>query len=177
MKIEEIVEIRVEPLFGKEDEMRYVSDFSCGAETDTLDDYLRGEAFNDIANRVAKVYIAIAYDKDGNDDLLGYYSLKSASIQMVKPTKKEYPFVLLNELAISYQYQGHHFGSLLFESIVIKTRQVQEVIGCCGILVFSINERSRKFYEKMGFESIDIGEEDIVKDAFNVDCLPMVLKV
>ena len=61
-----------EKLNSRSEHIREVGDFDCGVENEALTEYLRGKAFEENRDHKTATYLVKL-----DDELIGYYSLKS----------------------------------------------------------------------------------------------------
>ncbi len=130
--------------------------FKCGIRM--LDDYLHTQAKQDVKRKLAVCFILA----DENDNVKGYYTLSSSSIQrnslpesIVKklpPSYNNLPVTLLGRLAIDEKYMGNKLGSLLLiDALKRGYENSQTTIGSLAVIVSPINDNAKQFYEKYGF--------------------------
>lgn len=129
------------------------SSFSCG--NTELDTYFQRFASQDMRNGLAVCYAAI--DED-NGEVVGYFTLSASALDqsMLKADQRRgryplLPVALLGRLAVSLNYQGQGFGSVL----VAKAMQIasENQVGCAGLIV-NPKDNVVGFYESLGFETL-----------------------
>jgi predicted N-acetyltransferase YhbS len=61
------------------------------------------------------------------------------------------PVMVLGRLAVNTVYHGQGVGAALLRDALLRTIQAAEIAGIRAILVHSISDAARRFYEKSGF--------------------------
>ena len=136
-----------EPLGPRHD----VSQFSSGVPG--LDAWLQRKARLNEAKGGARTYVAC----DG-ERVAGFYSLAASAVERRRLSSRAgrnmpepVPVVLLGQLAVDSPYKGRRLGSDLLIDAIRRARAAAEVIGARAIVVQSIDERAKSFYERFGF--------------------------
>ena len=118
-----------------------------------LDAWLQSKARLNEAKGGARTYVACDSDR-----VAGFYSLAASAIEKRRLSSRvgrnmpePVPVILLGQLAVDSAYQGRRLGSDLLVDAVRRARAAAEVIGARAIVVQSIDERARSFYERFGF--------------------------
>jgi len=127
--------------------------FSCGI--DELDNYLKQYANQDIKKRLAVCYVIA----DQNNDVIGYYTLSSNSIDLsdipedlAKSLKYvEIPVIIIGRLAVHQDYQGNKLGQTLLIDALKRIVEISALVGNHAVIVDPINDIATKFYAKLGF--------------------------
>lgn len=127
--------------------------FSCGI--DELDNYLKQYANQDIKKRLAVCYVIA----DQNNDVIGYYTLSSNSIDLSDIPEDlakslryaEIPVVIIGRLAIHQDYQGNKLGQSLLIDALKRIVEISALVGNHAVIVDPINDTATKFYSKLGF--------------------------
>jgi len=130
--------------------------FNCGI--DELDNYLKQYANQDIKKRLAVCYIIA----DQDNDVIGYYTLSSNSIDLsdipydlAKSLKyAEIPVVIIGRLAVHKDYQGNKLGQTLLIDALKRIVEISALVGNHAVIVDPINESAEKFYAKYGFVAL-----------------------
>lgn len=146
--------LTIEPLKSAHDR----EGFSCGV--DVLDRYLKQQAKQDIKRSISRVYVAVT--PDNTEQVVGYYSLSSLSIEVnhlpfhisKKLPKHHIPAALIGRLAVCQTAQGNGVGKMLLADAVKRTLAVSSEIAIYAIVVDTINDNARRFYEQFGFETL-----------------------
>jgi len=135
------------------------SNFFCGEES--LDKYIKQQANQDIKRRISRIFVANSQQQP--DQILGYYSLSSLSIELStlpmelakKLPRQAVPCALIGRLAVNKQSQGNGLGKLLLVDAIKRTLSVSQNIAVYAMIVDSINDQSSIFYKKFGFSSLN----------------------
>jgi len=129
--------------------------FTCG-ET-ALDQYLKTQASQDMRRGFANVIVGV---KPGSNNILGYYTLSAASIDLTSlpdtlrnklPRYGQVPAVLLGRLAVSQVTQGQGLGSLLLADAVKRAERSE--LGWAVLMIRAKHEQAAVFYRHFGFHS------------------------
>lgn len=164
-----------EILNSKNSHIREVGDFCCGAQTESLDEYIKGNAFNEIRDNKEKIYLI----KDDKNNIVEYYSLKASAINYIVSGKNNVkPFIELSEFAIDVNYQRKDYGTAIMLGYVFeKIKKISEIIGCQGVITFALNENAIKFYESLGYQKVDKEVIDLWIDNYVQGCTPMLISI
>lgn len=132
--------------------------FEC--EEDSLTEYIRKQASQDMKKRIAACFVTT----DNSKDVLGYYTLTSESLgrdsipaRFIKKVPKSYnaPVILLGRLARDITQKGTGLGEhLLIDALFRAFTLSEESIGAMAVVVDPINDLAVKFYGKYGFEEL-----------------------
>lgn len=168
------IELREELLNSKESHIRDVGGFSCGAETESLEEYIKSKAFEETRNNKEKVYLV-----KNDSEIVGYYSLKASAINYIfNGINDVRPILELSEFAIDIKYQRQKYGTFIMLNLVFdKIIRISNIIGCQGIITFALGKNAIRFYESIGFEKIDLTDKDVLIDNFSMNCTPMVISI
>lgn len=129
--------------------------FSCG--NDSLDNYIRTQASQDIKKKVATVFVLI---DSPNVDIIAYYTLSSYTINITNldnafakgiPRYPLLPATLLGRLAVDSTYQGQGIGELILIDALKRVLDATTQIASLAVVVEAINENAIRFYQKYGF--------------------------
>ena len=141
---------RVEPLAHAHDR----SGFSCGVEA--LDNYLRKQASQDAAKRVAVCFVLTA---DGKT-IAGFYTLSQYAVDLGAlpnhlarklPKYPEVPATLLGRLAISRDFKGQKLGEFLLLDALHRSLIQSRQVASAALIVDAKDEAAHKFYERYDF--------------------------
>lgn len=130
--------------------------FSCGEPS--LDRYLREQARQDMANRLAIAYVLT--ESTNRSTIVGYYTLSTYGIDAgeIPPDLarkvgryRELPAVLIGRLAVSSAAQGRGIGATLVLDALARSLALGEEAGCLFVVVDAIDDRAIAFYERHGF--------------------------
>ena len=140
----------VEPLGSSHDRVA----FSCGVEA--LDNYLRKQASQDAAKRVAVCFVLTP---DGKT-IAGFYTLSQYAVDLVAlpdalakklPKYPEVPATLLGRLAVSRDFKGRGLGEFLLLDALSRALVQSRQVASAALLVDAKDDAARKFYERYGF--------------------------
>ena len=143
--------------------------FDCGKPT--LNDWLIRHARQAQASGSAKTYVVI----DGGR-VAGYFSLtvgQADALQVPERIRKgmggyPIPVVVLARLAVSSQHQGQGIGIGMLQDAIRRTVAIADQAGVRALLTHPIDEEATRFYQRFGFESSPIREQQLLlllKDA------------
>ncbi|MBE9225599.1 GNAT family N-acetyltransferase [Phormidium sp. LEGE 05292] len=133
------------------------SSFSCGEES--LDNYIRKQASQDLKKRVAMVFVLV---DSPNIDVIAYYTLSSYTIALTElsesfaknlPRYPLLPATLLGRLAVDRTQQSKHLGELILIDALKKALLATAQVASLAIIAEALNERVANFYQKYGFQS------------------------
>ena len=129
--------------------------FRCNVEA--LDRYIHKQAGQDVRRRTNRVFVATLPDTP--KAVLGYYSLSTLSIELSrlperlarKLPKHPVPAALIGRLAVSKHAQGCGIGKMLLLDALKQTLSVSDQIAIYAMVVDSIDDNAKGFYEQFGF--------------------------
>jgi GNAT superfamily N-acetyltransferase len=128
-----------------------VSGFESGEAV--LDDWLKRRAGRNEAGGASRTYVVC----DGNR-VAGYYSLAAGAVShAISPGRLRrnmpdpVPVMILGRLAVDRSFQGQGVGAGLLRDAILRTAQAAEIAGIRGVLVHTISDSARRFYETHGF--------------------------
>lgn len=132
-------------------------DFNCGEAA--LNHYIRHLARQDMRRELARTFIL---RKSLNFNILGYYALRSSSIQFDDLPKHlaknlpKYPIPMarLARLAVEEIEQGKGYGELLLTDALYRTSMAGESLGIYGMLIDAKHEKAKHFYQRYGFKTL-----------------------
>lgn len=130
------------------------SKFDCGEIA--LNDYLKKQMSQDVARKANVPLLAI----NSNNEILGYYTLSSGSIDFVNfpaSLKKQIapypvPIARIGRLAVDNSTKGQGLGKELLFHAIDRTLQIAKQIGIRAIVVDAKNANAENFYLKYGFD-------------------------
>lgn len=141
----------IAPLDKKHDK----NEFNCGI--DTLNQYLKIQAGQDVKKHVAVTYVLTTQT---SDKILGYYTLSSIGIfpgelpdELIRrlPRYPVLPGILLGRLAVDRSCQGMGIGLYILIDALKRSLMVSNQIGIVAVIVDAKDENAVKFYEHFGF--------------------------
>ena len=145
--------LKIEPL----DSRKHVrSDFSCGK--DSLDNYIRKQASQDLKRRVATVFVLL---DDPELNVLAYYTLSAYTVDVTVldqafakhlPRYPLLPATLLGRLAVDSKQKGQRFGELLLVDALRRSLDVAAQVVSLAVIAEALDEEALNFYIKYGFQ-------------------------
>jgi len=144
-----------------------LDDFNCGVKT--MNDFLNYDARRLDENGEGSTYLYI--DEDSKS-LIGYYTIKCSSVQIKEGRyPKVFPAIEVSRFAIDEHYQGEGLSQSLFSELIGEIKYINDnYVGVKFITLFSISDKSFKFYSHFDFE---VGDDETVKvldDDINYKC-------
>jgi predicted GNAT family N-acyltransferase len=132
------------------------SGFDCGKPL--LDNYIRTQASQDVKRDLSACYVLT---EDENNEVLGYYTLSSNSIERTSfpakmtarlpPSYGDLPTILLGRLALDKKIHGKRLGEYLLIHALNRCVEVSQTIGALAVVVDPIDEEAEEFYSSYGF--------------------------
>lgn len=131
------------------------SDFECGNES--LDDYIRRYASQDVRRNIARVFVATP--EDDSLQLAGFFTLSAGSVGCSslppalarKLPRYPVPVALIGRLLVSRKFQGKGLGSVLLADACQKVSFASSMLAMAGIIVDAKDEQVISFYRHFGF--------------------------
>ncbi len=132
------------------------SNFCCGK--DSLDNYLRKQASQDLKRRVATVFVLI---NDPEATVLAYYTLSTYTINITVldeafakrlPRYPLLPATLLSRLAVDDRQKGKGLGALLLVDALKKSLDASKQVASLAVIAEALDESAANFYLKYGFQ-------------------------
>ncbi len=138
------------------------NNFDCGVKS--LNDYLIRYARQNDKKSISRTFVAI---DDDEKIIQGYYSICSASINFeelpenISKQLPRYPVpaARLSRLAVDLKMQGTGLGERLLFNALKRIYLTSNEMGIKCIIVDSINEKAKSFYESYGF--INLPNQDL----------------
>ena len=130
-------------------------EFTCGIET--LDDYLKTQASQDMKKNVAVTYVLTSGE---TEQVLGYYTLSSFGIvagelpeDIVRklPRYPVLPGILIGRLARDKKFHGKDIGLYLLMDALKRSLDISNQLGSVAVIVDAKNEKAVSFYKGYGF--------------------------
>ena len=143
--------------------------FDCGKPP--LNDWLIRHARQAQASASAKTYVVSEGDR-----VAGYFSLtvgQAGALEVPARIRKgmgsyPIPVVILARLAVSLHDQGKGIGTGMLQDAIRRTLAIADQAGVRALLTHPIDEEASRFYQRFGFESSPIREQQLLlllKDA------------
>lgn len=146
--------LQIEPL----DSRKHIrSDFSCGKES--LDNYIRKQASQDLKRRVATVFVLVDAPEV---NVLAYYTLSAYAVDVTVldetfakglPRYPLLPATLLGRLAVDKRHKGKRFGELLLVDALRKSLVASKQVASVAAIAEALDEEAVNFYLKYGFQA------------------------
>lgn len=144
-------------------------DFDCGKPA--LNDWLVRHALQAQASGSARTCVVIEGDR-----VVGYFSLavgQADAMEVPARIRKgmgsyPIPVVILARLAVSLRDQGKGIGIGMLQEALRRTIAIADQAGVRALLTHPIDEEASRFYQRFGFESSPIREQQLLlllKDA------------
>ncbi len=134
-------------------------------EESSLTEYIRKQVSQDVRKKLTACFVAV----DDKLNVIGYYTLSSESLgresipyKYLKQVPANYnaPVILLGRLARDLKTKGTGLGEhLLMDALFRSLKLSNESIGAMAVVVYPINDKAIKFYEKYGFEKLPDSEK------------------
>jgi len=134
------------------------SNFICGK--DSLDNYIRKQASQDLKRKIATVFVLID-DTDPKLNVLAYYTLSAYTVEITDldqslakhlPRYPQLPATLLGRLAVDHKQKGKRFGELMLMDALKKALAVSTQVASLAVIAEALDESAANFYLKYGFQ-------------------------
>ena len=132
-------------------------------EQDSLDNYIRKQASQDVKRKVSTVFVLID-DIDPKLNILGYYTLSSYTVEIENldqsfakklPRYPQLPATLLGRLAIDNQHKGKGFGEIMLFDALKKAIAVSKQVASLAVIAEALDDNAVNFYMKYGFQKFN----------------------
>ena len=131
-----------------------LDDFECGEAV--LDDWLKRRALVNQSSGASRTFVVT--DQDGR--VCGYYAVAAGAVSHQLATSgvrrnmpDPVPVMVLARLAVDRRMQGQHLGASLLQDAVNRTVAVSQNAGVRALLVHTLHEKAKPFYEHYGFQA------------------------
>lgn len=131
-----------------------LDEFSCGESV--LDDWLRRRAIANQARGASRTFVVA--DQDGR--VYGYYAMAAGAVSQQVATggvrrnmPEPIPVMVLARLAVDHRAQGIKLGGALLQDALSRALVVSQNTGVRALMVHSLHDRAKSFYEHYGFET------------------------
>lgn len=135
-----------------------LSRFDCGEAV--LNDWLHQRALKNEVLGASRTFVVCS-----EGAVVGYYALAAGSIAHAEVASKirrnmpsPIPAIILARLAVDKAYQSQGLGYSLLQDVLLRCRAAAGHIGAKVILVHSLSDKAKAFYEYFGFRSSPIDE-------------------
>jgi GNAT superfamily N-acetyltransferase len=146
-------------------------DFNCGS--DLLNDWLKKRALKNQVNGASRTFVICI---DGR--VVGYYALSSGSVERIEAPKavarnmpETIPIMLLGRLTIDLKAQGKGLGAALLKDALLRILSVAKNVGVRAVLVHSISQEAKEFYQSYGFQVSPIDPMTLVLPIKKIEAL------
>lgn len=145
--------LNIEPLDSRKHDR---SDFCCGK--DSLDNYIRKQASQDVKRRVSTVFVLI---DEPEFNVLAYYTLSTYTIDITVldeafakslPRYPLLPATILGRLAVDDRQKGKRFGELMLLDALQKALNASTQVASLAVIAEALDETALSFYLKYGFQ-------------------------
>lgn len=131
-----------------------LDEFSCGEPV--LDDWLRRRAMSNQARGASRTFVVT----DANGRVYGYYAMAAGAVSQQMATggvrrnmPEPIPVMVLARLAVDHRAHGIKLGGALLQDAINRALVVSQNTGVRALLVHSLDDRAKSFYEHYGFEA------------------------
>ncbi len=131
-----------------------LDEFSCGEPV--LNDWLRRRAMSNQARGASRTFVVT----DANGRVYGYYAMAAGAVSQQMATggvrrdmPEPIPVMVLARLAVDHRAHGIKLGGALLQDAVNRALVVSQNTGVRALLVHSLDDRAKSFYEHYGFEA------------------------
>lgn len=131
-----------------------LDEFSCGEPV--LDDWLRRRAMSNQARGASRTFGVT----DANGRVYGYYAMAAGAVSQQMATggvrrnmPEPIPVMVLARLAVDHRAHGIKLGGALLQDAINRALVVSQNTGVRALLVHSLDDRAKSFYEHYGFEA------------------------
>jgi ribosomal protein S18 acetylase RimI-like enzyme len=148
-------------------------------EFDYFKIYLDNNGLLDNKQGIAKTWIYIIEDDDGNRTMAGFYAIRCSSLIMDIGSKEKIgePAIEIVELAVhrDYRYQG--IGTRMMQDIIATAFELKDkYLGVKHLVVCA--KKSAKDYYKDKFKFSELpGHKQIPRNGDNIECIGMSLSL
>lgn len=131
----------------------HLDNFSCGEHS--LDEWLKRRALANQASGASRTFVVV--DKKGQ--VYGYYAVAAGAVSRDIATGSvrrgmpdPVPVMVLARLAVDQRTQGIQLGGALLKDAVNRSIAVAQHTGVRALLVHTLHERAKSFYQHYGFQ-------------------------
>lgn len=133
------------------------ANFQHSHESQSLDDYIRCYASQDVRRNITRVFVAIP--ENDPQQLAGFFTLSAGSVSCSslpallarKLPRYPVPVALIGRLAVDKKFQGKGLGSILLADACQKISQASAVLAVAGVIVDAKDDEAISFYKHFGF--------------------------
>ena len=134
-------------------------------------DYLQFSAIADLYTGRNTTHLFI--DKKENR-IMGFISLRSSTIFSTDEQKiTGSPAMEISVLAVDKDYERRGVGSTLIDYVLTQADTLHDHIMGLQYIILAADKIAVGFYEKLGFERMERQYDQMPKEIWNVNCVPM----
>lgn len=129
-------------------------EFECGEAV--LDDWLKRRAMANQMSGASRTFVVT----DQGSRVYGYFAMAASVVshQMATSSVRRnmpdpVPVMVLARLAVDHRGQGIKLGASLLQDAVNRAVVVSQNAGVRALLVHTLHDRAKEFYERYGFQS------------------------
>lgn len=129
------------------------SQFNCGENS--LDEYLKRYARQNVENDSARVYVAV---RPQDPRVCGFFSLSAgeASVtdfprRVARGWPRDVPTIHLGRIAVDREFQGQGLGDVLMGAAIEISLEVAVQVGVAAIELWALNENLLSYYARFEF--------------------------
>ena len=130
--------------------------FECGEPA--LDDWLHRRALQNEESGASRTYLVCIGLR-----VVAYYALAVGAVahagapgRVRRNMPDPVPVMIIGRLAVDREFHGHGLGQGLLRDAVLRTLQAANIAGIRAILVQAISGDAGRFYERHGFEAVEM---------------------
>jgi GNAT superfamily N-acetyltransferase len=136
------------------------SDFCCGK--DSLDNYIRKQASQDLKKRVSTVFVLI---DEPELNVLAYYTLSTYTVDISAldrafakrlPRYPQLPATLLGRLAVDRRQTGKRYGELMLIDALHRALDASTQVASLAVIAEAKDATALNFYLKYGFQQFKV---------------------
>lgn len=133
------------------------AEFDCGIPE--LNNYLARYSTQDRRRNLSQVYVLV--DTDKPDEVLGYYTLSAAHIEINQISEQErqllphypIPCFRMGRFAVRREIQGQGIGKRLLCCAVDRCLRARRMVAAYALIVDAKDAKAKSFYEHFGFNA------------------------
>lgn len=148
--------MNIEPLSREHDRKK----FDCGdAEVNR---FLKEGALQDQERRLSRSCVLIDETRDPKR-IIGFHTLLITAVNQEtipnerRRIRRKIPVILIGQIGVDIEFQGHGYGDLLLTDIEIRTAKVAETVGIRSLMLDARSERLAAWYERRDFQRFPLG--------------------
>ena len=145
-----------------------LDDFDC--KHGALNDWLKRRALKNEASGASRTYVVRHQRR-----VVAYYTLATGAVQCADAPGRvrrnmpdPIPVMVLGRLAVRVDWQKKGLGRDLLADAIRRTLQAADIAGIRALVVHTLSDEAKRFYERFGFQSSSTDPMDLMiplKDA------------